>query len=63
MFANNYCPSTVLSFRFSTSADVTMHSVLIHDYYMKKYRDPLTIFLVVDTTLRGGKFNIKAHVR
>ena len=48
-------------FRYSTSSDVTMHSVLVHDYYSRL--DPSAVFVIVDTSLKNGHLDIKAHVR
>jgi len=44
---------------FSTGWEVSVHSVLIHDYYSREARNP--IHLTIDTFVRGGKMNIKAY--
>ena len=46
---------------YSSSAEITMHSVLIHDYYSRL--DPKAVFVTVDTELRYGRLGIKAHIR
>ena len=38
-----------------------MHSVLVHDYYSRL--DPSAVFVIVDTSLKSGHLDIKAHVR
>ena len=38
-----------------------MHSVLVHDYYSRL--DPNAVFVIVDTSLKSGRLNIKAHIR
>ena len=54
-------PNEVVVGWFSTRADVTMHSVLIHDYYSRL--EPNSVFVSVDTTLRNGRLDIKACVK
>ncbi|CAL1539987.1 unnamed protein product [Lymnaea stagnalis] len=44
---------------FSTGSEVSVHSVLIHDYYSREVKSP--IHLTVDTFVRGGKMGIKAY--
>jgi len=44
---------------FSTGSEVSVHSVLIHDYYSREAKNP--IHLTVDTFVRGGKMAIKAY--
>ncbi|XP_059157755.1 eukaryotic translation initiation factor 3 subunit F-like [Physella acuta] len=44
---------------FSTGSEVSVHSVLIHDYYSREAKNP--IHLTVDTFVRGGKMGIKAY--
>jgi translation initiation factor 3 subunit F len=48
-------------YRYSTGADVSEHSLLIHEYYSREAKNP--VHLTVDTTLRGNKMGIKAFVR
>ena len=38
-----------------------MHSVLVHDYYSRL--DPNAVFVIVDTSLKSGQLDIKAHIR
>ena len=47
--------------RFSTGAEVTAHSVLIHEYYTRECKD--SIHLTVDTTLKDSKMSMKAYIR
>ncbi|KAH9523124.1 Eukaryotic translation initiation factor 3 subunit F [Bulinus truncatus] len=44
---------------FSTGSEVSVHSVLIHDYYSREAKNP--VHLTVDTFVRGGKMGIKAY--
>jgi len=44
---------------FSTGWEVSVHSVLIHDYYSRECKNP--VHLAVDTFVRGGKMAIKAY--
>ncbi|CAG5124777.1 unnamed protein product [Candidula unifasciata] len=46
---------------FSTGLEVSVHSVLIHDYYSREAKNP--IHMTVDTFVRGGKMTIKAYHR
>ena len=46
--------------RYSTGSEVSVHSVLIHEYYSRETKNP--IHLTVDTVMRGGKMNMKAFV-
>ena len=46
---------------FLTSADITLHTVLIHDYYSRL--DPNAIFVTIDTGLTSGRLEVKAHVK
>ncbi|KAK7097676.1 eukaryotic translation initiation factor 3 subunit F-like [Littorina saxatilis] len=45
---------------YSTGSEVSVHSVLIHEYYSREAKHP--IHLTVDTVMRGGKMNLKAFV-
>ncbi len=54
-------PSETVVGWFSTSAEVTMHSVLIQDYYTRL--EPSAVFVTLDTALTGGRLNVKAHVK
>lgn len=47
--------------RYATGADVTGHSVLIHDYYSRETGNP--IHLTVDTSLSEGRVTWKAFIR
>ena len=49
-----------MSCRYSTGSEVSVHSVLIHEYYSREAKNP--IHLTVDTVMRGGKMNMKAFV-
>ncbi|XP_060571212.1 eukaryotic translation initiation factor 3 subunit F-like [Ruditapes philippinarum] len=53
-------PSEVIVGWYSTGADVSEHSLLIHEYYSREAKNP--VHLTVDTTLRGNKMGIKAFV-
>ena len=53
------CLSFVSS-RYSTGSEVSVHSVLIHEYYSREAKSP--IHMTVDTVMRGGKMNMKAYV-
>jgi translation initiation factor 3 subunit F len=45
---------------YSTGADITEHSVLIHEYYSRECKNP--VHLTVDTTVKqGGRMAIKAY--
>merc|ERR1712154_638484 len=44
---------------FSTGWEVSVHSVLIHDYYSRETKNP--IHLTCDTFVRGGKMSIKGY--
>jgi len=44
---------------FSTGWEVSVHSVLIHDYYSRECKNP--VHLTVDTFVRGGKMSIKGY--
>ena len=46
---------------YSTGADVTEHSVLIHEYYAREAKNP--VHITVDTTLRNTEMGKKAFVR
>ncbi len=46
---------------YSTNAEVTMHSVLIQDYYSRL--DPNAVFVTLDTALTSGRLDIKAHMK
>lgn len=46
---------------YSTGADVTEHSVLIHEYYAREAKNP--VHITVDTTLRNSEMGMKAFVR
>merc|ERR1712098_714816 len=43
---------------FSTGWEVSVHSVLIHDYYSRESKNP--VHLAVDAFVRGGKMALKA---
>nr|CAG4641017.1 EOG090X09C5 [Eulimnadia texana] len=45
---------------WATGNAVTIHSVLIHEYYARECSNP--IHLTIDTTLQDGKMGIKAYV-
>ncbi|XP_025085872.1 eukaryotic translation initiation factor 3 subunit F-like isoform X1 [Pomacea canaliculata] len=45
---------------YSTGLEVSVHSVLIHEYYSREARSP--IHLTVDTFMRGGKMGMKAYI-
>lgn len=51
-------PSEVIVGWYATGADVTGHSVLIHDYYSRETNNP--VHLTVDTSLSEGKVGWKA---
>ncbi|XP_035225255.1 eukaryotic translation initiation factor 3 subunit F-1-like [Stegodyphus dumicola] len=51
-------PSEVIVGWYATGADVTGHSVLIHDYYSRETNNP--IHLTVDTSLSEGSVTWKA---
>ncbi|KAK7482555.1 hypothetical protein BaRGS_00026156 [Batillaria attramentaria] len=40
--------------------EVSVHSVLIHEYYSREAKNP--IHLTVDTVMRGGKMGMKAYI-
>jgi len=44
---------------FSTGLEVSVHSVLIHDYYSRETKNP--VHMTVDTFMRGGKMAIKGY--
>ena len=47
---------------FSTGAEITEHSLLIHDYYGRETRGRDPIHLLVDTSLRdGGRLRVAAY--
>ncbi|GFR91295.1 eukaryotic translation initiation factor 3 subunit F [Elysia marginata] len=46
---------------FSTGLEVSVHSVLIHDYYSRETKNP--IHMTVDAHVKGGKMSIKAYLR
>ncbi|GIY54642.1 eukaryotic translation initiation factor 3 subunit F [Caerostris extrusa] len=54
-------PSEVIVGWYATGADVTGHSVLIHDYYSREANNP--IHLTVDTSLSDGNLTWKAFTR
>nr|XP_033781320.1 eukaryotic translation initiation factor 3 subunit F [Geotrypetes seraphini] len=45
---------------YATGNDITEHSVLIHEYYSREAHNP--IHLTVDTSMQGGRMNIKAYI-
>ena len=47
--------------RYSSCSDVTMHSLLIHEYYARL--DPNALFLTLDTSLKENSLQIRAHVK
>jgi len=54
-------PAEVIVGWWTTGFEVTSIAVPINDYYARQCQNP--IHLLVDTTLRGGKMNIKAFVQ
>ena len=53
-------PSEVIVGWYATGADVTGHSLLIHDYYSRETNNP--VHLIVDTSLSEGKLSWKAFI-
>ncbi|XP_068220824.1 eukaryotic translation initiation factor 3 subunit F [Palaemon carinicauda] len=53
-------PNEVIVGWWATGHEITDHSLLIHDYYSRVTSNP--IHLTVDTTLHGGRMNIKGYV-
>jgi len=53
-------PSEVIVGWWATGHEITDHSLLIHDYYSRVTTNP--VHLTVDTTLHGGKMQMKAYV-
>ncbi|XP_050736321.1 eukaryotic translation initiation factor 3 subunit F-1-like [Eriocheir sinensis] len=53
-------PNEVIVGWWATGHEITDHSLLIHDYYSRVTTSP--IHLTVDTTLHGGRMNIKGYV-
>ncbi|KAK3879951.1 hypothetical protein Pcinc_015515 [Petrolisthes cinctipes] len=53
-------PGEVIVGWWATGHEITDHSLLIHDYYSRITTSP--IHLTVDTTLHGGRMNIKGYV-
>ena len=47
--------------RFATGAEITGHSVLIHDFYNRLEKH--VVHVTIDTTLRSGKMDIKAYIK
>eukprot|EP00745_Piridium_sociabile_P035841 TRINITY_DN63206_c0_g3_i1.p1 TRINITY_DN63206_c0_g3~~TRINITY_DN63206_c0_g3_i1.p1 ORF type:complete len:287 (+),score=77.73 TRINITY_DN63206_c0_g3_i1:39-863(+) len=45
---------------YSTGSEVSVHSVLIHEYYSREVKNP--IHLTVDTIMRKGRMNMKAFI-
>jgi len=45
---------------FSTGADVTEHSLLIHEFYARENKNP--VHLTVDTSLQGGHLGMAAYI-
>jgi len=45
---------------YSTGADVSEHSLLIHEFYSREHKNP--VHLTIDTTLKGDRLGIKAYV-
>ncbi|KAL8584529.1 hypothetical protein ACOMHN_016849 [Nucella lapillus] len=45
---------------YSTGSEVSVHSVLIHEYYAREVKHP--IHLTVDTVMRKGRMNTRAFV-
>lgn len=54
-------PAEVIVGWWTTGFDVTSIAVPINDYYARQCQNP--IHLLVDTTCRSGKMNIKAFVQ
>jgi len=54
------CPSEEVIGWFATSADVTGHSTLIHEYYSIECKNP--VHLTIDTQLKSGRMGMKAFV-
>lgn len=52
-------PNEVIVGWWATGHEITDHSLLIHDYYSRVTTSP--IHLTVDTTLHGGRMNIKVR--
>jgi len=52
-------PSEVIVGWYRTGADVTGHSILIHEYYMRECNNP--VHLTVDTTMQNDRMAIKAY--
>jgi len=49
---------------YSTGADITEHSVLIHEYYSRECNKQIPVHLTVDTTLKNaGHMSIKTYTR
>lgn len=53
-------PNEIIVGWWATGHEITDHSLLIHDYYSRVTTNP--IHLTVDTTLHGGRMNIKGYV-
>jgi translation initiation factor 3 subunit F len=52
-------PNELIVGWYATGADVTEHSVLIHEYYSREAKNPIHVTL--DTTLRGNHMGLKAY--
>ncbi|KAL5012721.1 hypothetical protein ScPMuIL_011272 [Solemya velum] len=52
-------PSEVIVGWYSTGPEISVHSVLIHEYYAREAKNP--VHMTVDTILRGNKMGIKAY--
>ena len=48
---------------YSTGAEVTEHSVLIHEYYTRECKNQKPVHLTLDTTLKGARMGLKAFIR
>ncbi|XP_022785066.1 eukaryotic translation initiation factor 3 subunit F-like [Stylophora pistillata] len=46
---------------YATGSDVTVHSLLIHEYYSREANIP--VHVTVDTTLKGSRMGIRAYQR
>jgi len=53
-------PSEVIVGWYSTSSEVTEHSVLIHEYYSRETKNP--VLLTIDTSLKGVRMGMKTYV-
>jgi translation initiation factor 3 subunit F len=54
-------PNEVTVGWYSSSSDITMHSLLIHEYYARL--DSNALFLTLDTSLKENSLRIRAHIK